>query len=156
MKTLNFFWVFLVVIQISCDTDEAIKVREFEIAGTFETISTPLSDPPVQEVRITGEGTLTHLGKTTFVAISTITLVPPPPFLLNGTSVFKVRGEEIHTEFEGTSVPQEGGLVLVKMYHTITGGTGRFSLATGALTGTTLTDRNDPKGVVEIEGKIRY
>lgn len=154
------FILIVAVLVISACVDYSMVKKEkpnFLIKGTFETISTPLTPPPIQQVKITGEGNLTHLGKTTFEALSTLILTPPPPFSLDGTSFFiAANSDTLFTEFSGNSVPQESGLVLVTVYHTIVGGTGRFVDANGYLEGVSLTDRNDPSGIITIEGKISY
>jgi hypothetical protein len=152
--------ILFVVMAFTACMDHPMVIKEkplLDLKGTFETISTPLTEPPVQEIKIVGEGTMTHLGKTTFEAFSTLLLIPPPPFTLSATStMFAANGDEIYTEAIGNSVPQENGLFLVTIYHTIVGGTGRFASAYGYFKGVTLTDRNDPAGVLEIEGKISY
>ncbi|HSJ69055.1 MAG TPA: hypothetical protein VK921_15325 [Anditalea sp.] len=151
--------IFVVMAFTACVDYPIVKKEKplFDVKGTFETISTPLSPPPIQQVKITGEGILTHLGKTNFEALSTLILTPPPPFLLDGTSFFIAANKDtLYTEFIGNSIPQEGGLVLVTVYHTITGGSGRFVDAYGYLEGVSLTDRNDPQGEITMEGKISY
>jgi hypothetical protein len=163
----NLVVLIIIVLTSSSCIENPKKVIEkpfFDVKGSFETISTIKSITPsvsplgqIQEVEITGVGTMTHLGKATFEALSTLKLFPPPPFNLSATSTMvAANGDEIHTEAVGTSVPQADGLVLVTINHTIVGGTGKFKNAEGYLVGVSLTDRADPAGVLEMEGKIRY
>jgi hypothetical protein len=165
MKNLALILIILLASASCIDNPKNVIEKPFlDLKGTFETISTiksitPSVTPPgqIQEVEITGVGTMTHFGKTTFEALSTLNLFPPPPFNLTATSTMvAANGDKIFTEAVGTSVPQANGLVLVTINHTIVGGTGRFKNAEGHFVGVSLTDRADPAGVLDIEGKIRY
>jgi hypothetical protein len=164
MKKISLFLFALMAFAQGCiDNPPIVKEKIFfDVNGRFETISTieSVSVVPqgqIQQVRVTGVGTMTHLGKSTFDALSILELFPPPPFNLNATSTLvAANGDEIYTEATGTSVPQESGLVLVTINHTIVGGTGRFKDAEGYFVGVTLTDRADPAGVLIIEGRISY
>jgi hypothetical protein len=94
MKNLALM-IIIVLASGSClDNPKSVIEKPFlDLKGTFETISTiksttPRVNPPgqIQEVEITGVGTMTHFGKTTFEALSTLNLIPPPPFNLSATS----------------------------------------------------------------------
>ncbi len=163
MKRLVLFIIVVLAYSSCIENPKKVIEKPFrDVKGSFETISTIESVTPTppgitQVVRITGEGTMTHFGKSTFEAFSTLILIPPPPFNLSGNSTMvAANGDKTFTEFIGKSVPQESGLVLVTINHTIVGGTGRFKNAEGYFVAVTLTDRNDPTGFLEIEGKISY
>lgn len=127
------------------------------IKGSYVTTNQILHGPPFLQLRITGEGYSSHLGKGTFVAISTLNLTTPPPFRLSGTATFyAANGDAFYTTFTGTSTPIGGGISNVIVNHNITGGTGRFEEASGSFVGTAVTNPSLPAGSVTYEGYIIY
>lgn len=125
--------------------------------GEFTTSAQVLSGPPLVQQRITGHGQSSHLGKSSFVALTTLNLTTPPPFSLGGTAVFTAaNGDEFYTTFSGTATPNGAGANEVEMVHTISGGTGRFSGATGSFTGYTVAVPGHTEGTITHEGTINY
>ena len=125
--------------------------------GSFTTTSEILQPAPVLQTRITGTWNVSQLGKSSFVALSTLNFTTQPPFILAGTATFTAaNGDEIYTSFTGTSTPAEQGMLNVVMTHTITGGTGRFQNATGSFVGNTTAFPGHSEGYIEHEGTIRY
>lgn len=125
--------------------------------GSYHTTAQILTGPPVMQQQITGSGTSSHLGKSSFVANSTINFTTPPPFLLGGTAVFTAaNGDQIFTSFSGSATPAGTGMNEVEMVHTITGGTGRFSNASGSFTGHTIAIPGHSNGFITHEGTISY
>ncbi len=155
MKQLSvLLFVFASMYFLSCEK-ETNKKTPFK--GTYETTSQILNGPPMLKQRITGTGHATHLGKSSFVAISTVNLTTPPPFNLGGTATFyAANGDEFYTTFTGTSTPIDGGRSNVVVNHTITGGTGRFDDASGSFVGTTIANPALPTGSINYEGYIRF
>ena len=65
-------------------------------------------------------------------------------------------GDEFYTSFTGTSTPGPYGTSTIVVNHTITGGTGRFSDATGTFTGDTIANPALPTGTITYDGTISY
>ena len=143
-------------------SEKAMVFKEkpmLKIKGSFTTVVNVAPGFPTAEVTVTGEGTMSHMGKSTITSVSTLNLTPPPPFSLTAASILEAaNGDKIFTDATGTSTPQGGGVNLVIINHTIVGGTGRFENATGSLVGTTLTDSSNPNapGFLTLEGEISY
>ena len=131
------------------------KDRPFK--GSYTTTSEILQPAPILKTRITGTGNVSQLGKSTFVALSTLNFTTQPPFTLAGTATFTAaNGDEVYTSFTGTSTPTAQGMLDVSMTHIITGGTGRFQNATGSFVGHTIAFPGHSEGYIEHEGVIRY
>jgi hypothetical protein len=124
------------------------------IKGYYKTTAQVFTPPPFLHQQITGQGQSSHLGKGSFVADAHINLTTAPPFAVSGTAVFKAaNGDEFYTDFTGRATPPDGGVgMYVEIDHTITGGTGRFSNATGSFSGYTL----GTPGFFSYEGYINY
>ena len=124
--------------------------------GEYTTSIQVLSGPPVLRQIISGVGHATHLGESTFIANNTVYITPPPPFLAAGTATFVAdNGDEFYTSFTGTSTPGPNGSIVV-VTHTIIGGTGRFSDATGTFTGNTIAVAGATTGSITYDGNISF
>lgn len=135
--------------------NEANKMVPFK--GTYTTTLEVLTGPPMLLQRITGVGHATHLGASTFVALSTLNLTTAPPFNLSGTAIFTAaNGDIFYTSFTGTATPNPDGTRTVVMNHTITGGTGRFDDASGNFTGFSIVNLSSPENTITYEGSISY
>jgi len=136
---------------------KAAAENDRPLKGKYTTASHILQPAPFLKTRITGSGTMTHLGQGSFVAESTIDFTTQPPFSLGGTAVFTAsNGDAFYTTFTGTSTPEGANSFAIINIHTITGGTGRFQHATGNLTGYTVAFPGHTEGYIEYEGNIRY
>jgi hypothetical protein len=160
-KLLLLLLPLLLLIIGSCKKDPAEPERHrrtVPFTGTFATLTTILSDPPLVQQKITGTGRLSPLGAASFDAMSTLVLTPPPPFQLSGPSTMTLaNGDQLYSNFTGTASPQEGGKLLVTIHHTFTGGTGRFRHATGYYDGVTLADDpSNPAASLTIKGELTY
>jgi hypothetical protein len=125
--------------------------------GTYTTSSEILQPAPFLQTRITGLGQASHLGKSSFVALSTLNLTTAPPFRLGGTATFtSANGDEFYTTFTGTAIPNGQGALNVSMSHTITGGTGIFKSATGSFEGYTVAVPGHSEASIDHAGTISY
>jgi hypothetical protein len=131
------------------------KDRPFK--GSYTTSSEILQPAPFLRTRITGTGHVSHLGYSTFVALSTLEFTSQPPFQLYGTATFTAaNGDAFYTSFTGTSTPTGQGTLDIVMNHIIAGGTGRFENASGSFVGYTTAFPGHSDGYIEHEGTIRY
>lgn len=127
--------------------------------GRFVTVATPQASLPGQlQLQITGTGEVSHLGKAQFLDHATVGFTSSPPFHATGTStVTAANGDQYFTTFTVTITPRPGSTQSdVRLRHTITGGTGRFSGATGSYVGTDVLDTTTPVGLLTIDGEIAY
>jgi hypothetical protein len=102
--------------------------------GTLEGVATvtPLS-PTSVSVRIEGAGFAAHLGRYT---VEVPHLVNPQTRIASGSYVFTAaNGDTLTATFTGQATPTATpGVLTIEETATITGGTGRFSDATGTFT----------------------
>lgn len=125
--------------------------------GTYEISVQFLSGPPAIYHIITGTGTATHLGASSFVAKSTLYLTPPPPFISRGSIIFTAaNGDQLFANHIATSTPVAGAPSIVIVNYTVTGGTGRFEDASGSLVGRPVLQPGATNGTTTIEGNINY
>jgi hypothetical protein len=129
---------------------------EFFLDASF----VPTATPGVFAVTGSGSGRATHLGQ---VTVSTSELVDftvsPGTVTIRGGEMVVVaaNGDELYSNYSGGgSLPDVNGVVSFSGTFTITGGTGRFSDATGG--GTFEGEGNVVTGdvVVSYQGTIRY
>lgn len=131
------------------------KARPFK--GTYTTKSEILQPAPLLHTRITGIGQASHLGKSSFVALSALNLTTAPPFQLGGTATFTAaNGDEFYTTFTGTANPNGQGALNVSMSHMITGGTGIFNNAKGSFEGYTVAVPGHTEASIDNVGTISY
>jgi len=140
----------------ACKEERVQKTVSFE--GTFATTNEVLNPAPSLKQRITGLSQDKPEGINKFVAVSTLTIAPPPPFKLGGECTFSAEnGDSFTTTFEGTSVPNADGTSTVEMTHTIKSGTGKFEKASGTFVGNTVADpKKLPAGSITYKGTITY
>jgi hypothetical protein len=123
-----------------------------------QAISAVPVDPEHVFVTTVGEGHATHLGRFTFVSPHLSGLVD---FSIDGIQIITAaNGDELHTTLSGNLHPEfdaSGHLFLVgDIQGTITGGTGRFSNATGSFTFSIVFDTATAHSFSEIDGFIHY
>ncbi len=160
MKKLSLLIFAVFAFSSGCIENPKVVIEKpfFDLKGRYETIATPKGGtPPVLLVEINGEGQASHLGKSTFIALTNLNVTPPPPFKITATSTMvSANGDELYTEAHGTVMPLENDNRKVTVYHTIVGGTGKFKNAKGQFVGIGEADVITGIGYLEIEGKISY
>ena len=124
--------------------------------GNYVTTAQFPEGTPAHQI-ITGHGQATHLGENTFVADARLTFNPQGPSPFTGTATFTAaNGDQFFTQFTGLSTITGPGTSRGDITHTIIGGTGKFSDATGTLTGIALVTVGSPTNTVSYEGWINY
>lgn len=125
--------------------------------GSYTTSFEIIAPPPNQVQRVRGIGSASHLGSSTFEAISNVTVTLPPPFMVSGTRVITAaNGDLLYTTFLGTSTPPVNGMNGADLQETITGGTGRFANATGSFTSMARNNFITSTFTVDFDGTINY
>lgn len=108
------------------------STRTMHIHGSLEAFETgtPTPGSPILIRHLEGTGTASHLGRFTMVGTITLNLATASG---TGTGVYTAaNGDELQVTSTGQAV-LAGGIATVTEHVTVTGGTGRFADATGAL-----------------------
>ncbi len=108
--------------------------------GSCSTVVTPLTAPGVfpQELRIDYDCTLTHLGRTTGIAMQVVTPISQSGAIVtasieNETTYKSANGDTLNASFAGTAlINVQSGQVRFIGTETFEGGSGRFADATGS------------------------
>jgi hypothetical protein len=141
---------------------EARSASPVPFASTFtitETIEMVGSAPCFLVGDITGQGIATHLGALTLVSqdcINPISQTEPPTefsFSSNQMVLTAANGNKLFVSYSGTFTT-DGTVGIINGGYQITGGTGRFSKATGAGKVLGLEDMTTGKGQVTLTGTI--
>jgi hypothetical protein len=125
--------------------------------GSYNVTAVVLQGPPNIIQNVSGAGIASHLGKSTFEAVSYVTVSFPPPFTVTGSrTITAANGDKIFTTFTGTSTPVVDGKNGADLQETITGGTGRFANASGSFTTKARNDFTIASLKADFEGYIKY
>jgi hypothetical protein len=108
--------------------------------GSCSAVVTPLTDPGVfpQELRIDYDCTLTHLGRSTAVAMQVVTPIGQSgaivSTIIEAATIYKAaNGDMLNVLLEGTAlIDVQTGDVTFIAKETFDGGSGRFADATGS------------------------
>ncbi|SNC65372.1 hypothetical protein SAMN06265337_1276 [Hymenobacter gelipurpurascens] len=123
------------------------------VQGTFATLASPLPSAPGGAV-VNGTGQMSHLGKSTFEDFPILDINA-----LSGTgtrTITAANGDQLVGTLDIVLVPLTATTFTVQVNFTITGGTGRFTGATGNIYGTDVLDFNNPAGTASFVGEITY
>lgn len=121
------------------------------------TITPVVGDPNIDvHVEIDAAGHASHLGEIRVSIPHDVDRRPPPnPSLASGEYVFTAaNGDELYAEFSGEATLLAPGFLYVVETATFTGGTGRFSGATGGFVCERLFDTAGGTTVGDFEGTI--
>ena len=132
--------------------------------GSCSTVITPLTPPGVfpQELRIDYDCTLTHLGRTTAIAMQVVTPTSQSGVIVtalieNATTYTAANGDTLNVSFAGSAlINVQTGQVRFIGTETFEGGGGRFANATGSsdLEGTASIFTN--LGFFTTKGRLAY
>ena len=132
----------------------------FKSDATLQVSLTGTTVPGVLTGTLTGLGRASHLGSVTLSSTETLDFATSPGIVLvrdGQMVVVAANGDELHWTYEGTgSLPDAAGITVISGSFLITGGTGRFTDATGA--GTIEGSVDSVKGLVSVtyRGTITY
>lgn len=116
-----------------------------------------LHAPPMFVQKVTGTGYATHLGNSTFVAITHVDRSTRPPFAVSGTRTFTAaNGDQLFTTFTGLSIPVAPGTNKTELVDVVVGGTGRFLHASGSFNAHALADQSTSIFTASFDGHISY
>ena len=133
------------------------------IRGTCTLLSvTTLAPAPGQPATVTRRHVewlcqIAHLGRTRASVEETGTFTPSGPRIAAVITYAAANGDRLVTSFSGTGTfPDQSGIVTVTGSETVTGGTGRFTGATGAMTRTVSVSVIRLSGEYETRGTLSY
>ena len=130
----------LIVLASTTLAAPAAEERQLLLKGSFEAVETHVLAPPVMFVDATGSGNTTQLGLFTYRLQATVSL--PSLAATASATLIAANGDMIFGEGIGQGTPTaDPNLVSIVETYTITGGTGRFTGATGNFTVERLIDR---------------
>jgi|GEM_PF-467071 len=136
------------------------KSEPFELSGVIQEVAGPAARCASQfGGAITGHGDSALLGRLAFVANDCITQSGPMFTFSNGHFIIMtMSGEQIFANYSGQMVPTGQGAQYTFTGATfqITGGTGRYLLASGGGTLQGNEDMSNGAGTLKLVGKIAY
>ncbi|MDX1925909.1 MAG: hypothetical protein SFV81_05295 [Pirellulaceae bacterium] len=122
--------------------------------GGLEGSYTVTVVPPIGTFVGSGIGMGTHLGRFTYEFPHTVNFGTVPPIGTGTYSFTAANGDRVHATFTGQSTPVAPGFVYVVEECVITGGTGRFTNASGRFTVMRLVDQVNRRTSGSFEGTI--
>ena len=133
------------------------------VRGTCTLVSvTPVAPAPGQPTTVTRRHVewlcqIAHLGRTTASVEETGTFTASGPLIAAVITYTAANGDQLVTSFSGTGTfPNQSGIVTVTGSETVTGGTGRFSGASGAMIRTVSVSVVRLSGEYETHGTLSY
>ena len=125
--------------------------------GSYTTTFMTVQPPPMFIQNVTGTGIASHLGQSTFEAVSHVTVTKQPPFVVTGTrTLTAANGDQIFTTFSGTSTPVAPGINNTQLHDIIIGGTGRVKNASGSFDAFAVANQQTATYTADFEGYIKY
>ncbi len=169
MKLISLFFIGLVLLLAGCSQDEPVSPNSSEsnVSGslskqvpfrvhfetTFEIIST--TPPGVLTFEIFGTGNGTHLGKADFYSISVVDLNYVPGQQTGSLKFTGANGDYLEGSFAGTLIPPDAnGDISFEGEYTFSGGTGRFTGASGSGTYAGTANLPAAEGQVTFSGTV--
>ena len=112
------------------DASSAASTTAVPFNGSLEGVYAGSGEPPLVSVHLEAQGNATHLGRFTLDSPHVVNFVD---FTGAGTADFTAAdGDKLTTNVTGVATPQDApGVFFIVETHTVTGGTGRFAVATG-------------------------
>jgi hypothetical protein len=130
------------------------------LRGRCATTFTFTSPPglPAQQLHIDGECVFAPIGPLTLSADQTVVFNPDGSSTITNTATYTARnGDQLRASFLGTgSQPDEMGNVCFEGTETYSGGTGRFTDATGSATVDGCASLPRQRGFFTVDGTIRF
>ena len=143
----------------AADAQAAGARHTVAIKGAFATLASPAADQagvPAGSLRlvVTGTGTVSHLGRSSYEDRTLVNLT-------NGTAagthtLTAANGDQLFATLAVVLTPRGDGTSTVAVRFTVTGGTGRFTGATGHYDGRDILNPASPAGFLTIAGEITY
>jgi hypothetical protein len=126
---VSYFTVLAAVALVFAPQPASAK-RQVPFRASFDTVFESTVNFPIVSVHVTGDGKATHLGRTTIETTDQVVN------LLTGTATATyhftaANGDEVVVEFDFLALPTPTGFTLAGNWE-ITGGTGRFTNASGS------------------------
>jgi hypothetical protein len=131
--------IFLTVSIASVHQNKCVSFK-----GKFTTSST--------ETGVVGTGTASHIGRFTLVAEDQVNF----PTITGNVIITAANGDEIFATHTGTINPQGNDMLMVHLDNIITGGTGRFTGATGSFNTDSFVNGSTGTGNGILDGTICY
>lgn len=160
VRLLRILLVAFAAVVLVAPAGTAGTATPFKSTFTAQASFAPTQTPGVFAGTGSGAGRASHLGRVTLSSTETLDFAASPGSVLvrEGRMVtVAANGDELHWTYDGTgSLPDENGAVTLSGTFVITGGTGRFSDASGG--GTFQGVGNVGTGVASLsyEGAISY
>jgi hypothetical protein len=152
-KTFGSIIIAMLLLIVLASTTLAAEEREFVLKGSLEATETQQVVPPTAFIDLTGTGNATHLGRFTYNLQAELNL--PTLSATASATLVAADGSTLFLEGTGQGAPTEvPGVVSIVETFTITGGTGRFTGATGRVTVERLINRATLTSTGKISGII--
>ncbi|MGD9853851.1 MAG: hypothetical protein AB7U20_02775 [Planctomycetaceae bacterium] len=152
--TVGFAMAVLAVLGLATSASAGKQVPfKGSLEGSFD-VSVDPGPPPVGTFDGSGEGHATHLGHFTYEFPHMVNFGSVPPMGIGVYTFTAANGDTLEAEFTGFSTPVEPGVVFVVEEAVITGGTGRFTGASGEFTVERLVDQIGRTTIGSFDGTI--
>lgn len=122
------------------------------VDGSFTV--TPVTPPFIVDVLLKATGKATHLGQFTLVFPHRVNRSTTPALALGSCTFTAANGDQVFANVTGQSTPLAPGILQVVENGTISGGTGRFTGASGQFVVDRMIDQSTLTTIGSFEGTI--